>query len=70
MAPYGLCLLIITSVLGMMCVRLLLLVIDRLSTDIEWSVEIHIISDDQSGSGAHRFIIIIDNCIWTKVGDT
>ena len=37
--------------------------IERLSTDIEWSVEIHISNDDRSGSSTHRFIIITDNFI-------
>ena len=29
------------------------LVVERLSTDIEWLVEIHCSSDDRSGSSAH-----------------
>ena len=37
--------------------------IEQLSTDIEWSEEIHIRSEDQSGSSVHRFIIIADNFI-------
>ena len=37
--------------------------VERLSTDIEWLVEIHCSSDDRPGSSAHRFIIITENFI-------
>ena len=37
--------------------------IELLSIDIEWFIEIHISSDDRSGSSAHQFIIITDNFI-------
>ena len=39
------------------------LVVERLSTDIEWSVEIHCSSDDRSGTSVHRFIIITEDFI-------
>ena len=38
-------------------------VVERLSTDIEWLVEIHCSSDDRSGTSVHRFIIITENFI-------
>ena len=39
------------------------LVVERLSTDIEWSVEIHCSSNDRSGTSVHRFIIITENFV-------
>ena len=38
-------------------------VVERLSTDIEWLVEIHCSSDDRSGRSVHRFIIILEDFI-------
>ena len=37
--------------------------VERLSTDIEWLVEIHCSSDDRSGRSVHRFIIILEDFI-------
>ena len=38
-------------------------VVVRLSTDIEWSFEIHCSSDDRSGTSVHQFIIITENFV-------
>ena len=44
------------------------IVVERLSTDIEWLVEIHCSSDDRSGSTIDRFIIITEDfIIFSKV---
>ena len=47
------------------CTALVLstLVVEQMSTDIEWLVEIHCSSDDRSGSSADRFIIITEDFI-------
>ena len=37
--------------------------VERLSTDIKWSVEIHCSSDDRSGTSVHRFIVITENFV-------
>ena len=37
--------------------------VERLSTDIEWLVEIHCSSDDRSGRSVHRFIILLEDFI-------
>ena len=41
----------------------LYVVVERLSTDIEWLVEIHCCSDDRSVGSSYRFIIITENFV-------